>query len=194
MRLERLDGDKVKIFLTYDDLKERGISKEDIWGDLPKAQQLFRDMIFEADEKCGFQADGPIEVEVFSLPAQGMVVIVSKSMDADLFFDADDDDYIEMQVTLDESNEILYVFDDFEDVINLARSLANLGVTGGALFSYENRYYLHFFEEETVLEEERLVAIMAEYGQPSTLTGARLEEYGKMIIEGKAVNMIVHYF
>jgi len=83
MRLERLNGNKIKIFLTFDDLAERGISKDDLWRNLPKVQQLFRDMIMEADDELGFHADGPIEIEVFSLPAQGLVVIVSKRWDPD---------------------------------------------------------------------------------------------------------------
>ncbi|HSU80507.1 MAG TPA: adaptor protein MecA, partial [Candidatus Angelobacter sp.] len=108
MRLERLNSDKIKIFLTFDDLQERGLSKDDLWSNLPKVQDLFREMIMEADDELGFQADGPIEVEVFSLPAQGMVIVVSKSLDTD-FID-EDDEFIEMQVTLDESDEILYRF------------------------------------------------------------------------------------
>jgi adapter protein MecA 1/2 len=45
MRLERLNYDKIKIFLTFDDLSEREITKEEMWLDIPKVHQLFRDMI-----------------------------------------------------------------------------------------------------------------------------------------------------
>lgn len=193
MRLERLNADKIKIFLTFDDLRERGISKEDLWTNLPKVEELFREMIMEADDELGFEADGPIEIEVFSLPAQGMVVIVSKRFDSDLG-DTDDDDYIEMQVTLDETDDILYQFRDFEDVLALARKLHDLGVRGGSLYLFENRYYLIFEDEAPVEDLETFVAILAEYGSPSTMTNHRLEEYGKLIMKDQAVAQLYQYF
>ncbi|MFD2617664.1 genetic competence negative regulator [Terrilactibacillus laevilacticus] len=195
MRLERLNSDKIKIFLTFDDLNERGISKEDMWHDLPRVEQLFRDMIMEADDELGFQADGPIEVEVFSLPAQGMVVIVSKSFHSDTdTFDDEDDNYIEMQVTLDESYDILYQFTDFEDVISLARMLHHMGEESGILYLFENKYYICFDEDQVSVDVPLLVSVLAEFGNTSTITIHRLMEYGKPIIEENAIKQLHHFF
>ncbi len=107
MRLERLAIDKFKVFLTFDDMDERGITKEDLWQDVPKVHDLFRDMMLEADDELGFKVDGPIAVEVFAMPAQGMVFIVTKGTHSD-DFDTDDyeDGFIEMQLTLDEIDEV----------------------------------------------------------------------------------------
>ncbi|MFC4617834.1 genetic competence negative regulator [Camelliibacillus cellulosilyticus] len=193
MRLERLDSDKIKIFLTFDDLRERGISKDDLWTNLPKVQELFRDMISEADVELGFEADGPIEVEVFSLPAQGMVVIVSKRFDPDLI-DSEDDEYIEMQVTLDESDEIIYRFSDFEDIIALADKLHRIGVNGGSVYMYDRYYYMCFEEEELSGDIDTMIAVLAEYGNPSTMTSHRLKDYGKPIMIERAVDTLHHYF
>jgi adapter protein MecA 1/2 len=195
MRLERLNGDKIKIFLTFDDLAERGISKDDMWTNLPKVQQLFRDMIMEADDELGFEADGPIEIEVFSLPAQGMVVIVSKRIDPDLI-DTEDDEYIEMQVTLDETSDIIFQFNDFEDVISLADNLYSIGIKEGSLHLFENRYYLVFEEDSTPpdIDIETLIAIMAEFGNTSTLTSHRLYEYAKPIMQDQAVAQLYSFF
>ncbi|MGV3487662.1 MAG: genetic competence negative regulator [Tuberibacillus sp.] len=195
MRLERLNGDKIKIFLTFDDLAERGISKDDMWTNLPKVQQLFRDMIMEADDELGFEADGPIEIEVFSLPAQGMVVIVSKRWDPDLI-DVEDEEYIEMQVTLDESNDIIFQFHDFEDVIALANKLHSMGIREGSLYLFENRYYLVFEEDGTPdgIDIETFIAVLAEFGNTSTMTSHRLFEYGKAIMGNNAVEQLYAYF
>lgn len=204
MRLERLNGDRIKIFLTFDDLKERGITKEDMWHDLPRVEQLFRDMMLEADDELGFEANGPIDVEVFSLPAQGMVVIVSKGRavddsDGSRDFDDeddDDDDFIQMQVTLDESRDVLYQFEQFDDVIALSKTLHDLGVINGSLYLFENKYYLYFDEEklDSAVDLETLVAILAEFGDTSTITIHRLAEYGKCLIEGEAIALIYRYF
>ena len=77
MKIERLSQDKIRIFLTFDDLSERGIQKEDMWQEVPKVHDLFTEMMDQAYSELGFDATGPLAVEVFALPAQGMVVIVT---------------------------------------------------------------------------------------------------------------------
>ncbi|WP_270179085.1 genetic competence negative regulator [Alkalihalobacillus sp. CinArs1] len=195
MRLERLTYDKIKIFLTYDDLNERGITKEELWQDVPKVHKLFREMIMEADDELGFKVDGPIAVEVFSLPAQGMVVIVTKGSKETDFEDDYNDEYIEMQVTLDESDEVFYEFNTFEDVIGLSKRLLDVGVEGGILYSYQQQFYLKINEEEIGdMELDTLIALLAEFGNPSTITSYRVIEYGKTLMHSEAVKQLNHYF
>src|SRR4051812_32760948 len=78
MKIERLSHDKIRIFLTFDDLTERGIQKEDIWREIPKVHDLFSEMMDQAYNEVGFEAVGPLAVEVFALPAQGMIVIITR--------------------------------------------------------------------------------------------------------------------
>ncbi|MES9695986.1 genetic competence negative regulator [Bacillus sp. JJ927] len=197
MRLERLNYNKIKIFLTFDDLSERGLTKEDLWRNAPKVQQLFRDMMQEANKELGFEADGPIAVEVFSLQAQGMVVIVTKENHEVDTEDEFRDEFIEMQVTLDESEHILYEFATLDDVINLSNRLYNLGVTDGKLYTWDDRFYLWIEEEEEEqfqLLKADFIAILAEYGNPSTATIYRVMEYGKELMDSQAVEQIYNYF
>lgn len=197
MRLERLNPDKFKVFLTFDDMKERGLTKEDLWQDLPKVHDLFRDMMNEADDVLGFKIDGPIAVEVYAMPAQGMVIIVSKSKHEDLLFDEEEseDGFIEMQVTLDETDEIFYEFDDIEDVIGLSARLYSIGIIGGSLYSYMNRYYLNFIEDEIdIMDEDSCVALLSEYGTPSTVSSHLVEEYGKVVVLDGAINLLYTHF
>ncbi|MED4161261.1 genetic competence negative regulator [Halalkalibacterium halodurans] len=188
MRLERLAVNKIKVFLTFDDLKERGITKDELWQDIPKVHDLFRDMMLEADDELGFKADGPIAVEVFALPAQGMVIIVTKGhQESDFDEDGLEGGYIEMQVTLDESDEVFYEFADIEDVISLVPRLVTLGMTGGTLYSYQGRYYISFTDLDLDgIDEESLIALLAEYGYPSTISTYRVAEYGSLIIANDA--------
>ncbi|KOC83921.1 genetic competence negative regulator [Bacillus velezensis] len=196
MRLERLNYNKIKIFLTLDDLTDRGLTKEDLWKDSFKVHQLFKDMMNEANTELGFEANGPIAVEVYSLQAQGMVVIVTKNHDADAEddeYDEYDDDYIEMQVKLDESPDIIYQFHSFEDIIQLAGSLHRIGITGGTVYHYENQYYVSL-EDLGSRSAEGVIAVLAEYGHPATITIYRLHEYGKLIMDGNAVETIQKHF
>ncbi|MGM9987527.1 MAG: genetic competence negative regulator [Bacillaceae bacterium] len=196
MRLERLNYNKIKIFLTFDDLVERGLTKEDLWYNAPKVQQLFRDMMEEANKELGFELDGVLAVEVFSLQAQGMVVIITKESatkeEQDEYFD---NEFIEMQVTLDESHDIVYSFQSFEDVIALATCLSSLGVEEGQLIYFENKYYLYMNAAVKSFEDvDQLIAILAEFGDSSMISIHRLLEYGNIIMKQKAMQQIYKYF
>ncbi|WP_261129163.1 genetic competence negative regulator [Bacillus sp. Marseille-Q3570] len=194
MRLERLTYNKIKVFLTLDDLDERGISKEEMWQDLPKVHELFRDMMLEADDELGFKADGPIAVEVFSLPAQGMVVIVTKGQPSSEDDDYDDE-YLELQVTMDISDDVIYEFKHFDDIIALSSRVHQLGITGGEITYYNGHYFVSFEEEEyDVLDVDMFVALLSEFGSPSTITKWRVREYGKLIMEEKAMEQINEFF
>lgn len=196
MRLERLAIDKFKVFLTYDDMDERGITKEDLWQDVPKVHDLFRDMMLEADDELGFKVDGPIAVEVFAMPAQGMVFIVTKGTQAD-DFDSDDyeEGFIEMQLTLDEIDEVFYEFASFEDVIGLVSRLYSIGIEGGELYSYQNRFFLKFAEEELEeVNESALIAILSEFGNPATTSFYRIYEYGKSLMRSHTVKSLYNIF
>ena len=194
MRLERLASDKIKIFLTFDDLRDRGISKEEIWMDVPKVHDLFRDMITEASIELDFDADGPVIVEVFALPSQGMVVIVTIS-EEDEDEDSFDDSFIELQITLDVNEHLIFRFGDIEQVIQLAAECTRIGIETGKLFSFEGSYYMLVEENDSApMETETFISLIAEYGETSTITIYRLEEYAKVIIEEKATKILNEFF
>ena len=193
MRLERLNYDKIKIFLTTDDLRDRGLTKEDLWKDSLKVHQLFRDMMNEASVELGFEMHGPIAVEVYSLHAQGMVVIVTNSQETEESEDDFSDEYIEMQVKVDESFDIIFEFDSFEALIQLSRYTNRQKIHDGMVIYFQERYYLLLNDEQPV-DIDDLVSILAEYGSPSTLTVHRLKEYGKILLEENAMKNIYHHF
>ena len=151
--------------------------------------------MLEADDELGFRPDGPIAVEVFSLPAQGMVIIVTKSKSDGEYTDDYDDGFIEMQVTLDESDEVFYEFQTFEDVIALSSRLYPFGITGGTLQSFNNKFFLKFEEVDLIgVDEEAFIALLSEFGNPATITTYRVVEYGKVLMELEAVYRLYHTF
>ncbi|MBI0576179.1 genetic competence negative regulator [Neobacillus cucumis] len=192
MRLERLTANKIKIFLTSDDLFERGLSKEDIWKDSIKWHQLFHDMLEEASEEFDVEIQGSVAVEIFSLQAQGMIMIITvdeTAEDEEALFDG----FIEMQVRVEGSEDLLYEFASFEDIINLSKRLSLINILAGTLFSMNDHYYL-LINKLDAITNERAASLLSEYGEPSILSPYMLEEYGKKIIEKKAVETILHFF
>ncbi|MER2257980.1 MAG: genetic competence negative regulator [Priestia megaterium] len=199
MRLERLNYNKLKVFLTYDDLTERGLTKEDLWTDTFKVKQLFREMIEQASQELNFEPTNSLSVEVFSLQAQGMVVFVTKQYEEETSygeFDEDEfEDFIEMQVMLDESEDMFFEFDSFEDVIQLTKRMSNFYDTDSVLYSFEKRFYVLLdYHMLPPAEVGNMIAVLAEYGNPSTITKHRVNEYGKMLVEKRALEYINSVF
>ncbi|WP_138492981.1 genetic competence negative regulator [Paenibacillus pinistramenti] len=201
MKIERLSQDKIRIFLTFDDLSERGIQKEDMWQEIPKVQDLFTEMMDQAYNELGFDATGPLAVEVFALPAQGMVVIVTRGKYdrshplASLNEEEMADDVYEMEVTLELSDSIVYAFSDFEVLIEAAHVLNQTLTGAGRLYNYKGKWVL-YLEPEDVEEakQQLLIAVLAEYGEATSVTPAVLEEYGKVVMEEHAIRTIVTHF
>ncbi|QYR19936.1 genetic competence negative regulator [Paenibacillus sp. sptzw28] len=202
MKIERLNQDKIRIFLTFDDLLERGIQKEDMWREIPKVHELFSEMMDQAYNELGFDASGPLAVEVFALPAQGMVVIVTrgkvngKPEDRVMEEEENDDDVYELEVTLEQSDIVMYSFRDIEDVISVCKQLNAADLTqDGRLYSYNGKYMLVFESEGVELTRyHAIIALLAEYGEATSVTAAVLEEYGKIIMPAKAVAEICTHF
>jgi len=201
MKIERLSQDKIRIFLTFDDLLERGIQKEDMWREIPKVHELFSEMMDQAYTELGFDASGPLAVEVYALPAQGMVVIVTRGkmngpVDRGAEEDDSEDDIYEMEVTLEQSDVVMYAFRDFEDVISVCKQLKASELTeDGSLFAYNGKYILALEPAELdSTGHNAVIALLAEYGEATSVTYAMLEEYGKVIMAEAAVREICHHF
>ncbi|NQX44838.1 genetic competence negative regulator [Paenibacillus tritici] len=200
MRIERLSQDKIRIFLTFDDLSERGIQKEDMWQEVPKVHDLFTEMMDQAYSELGFDATGPLAVEVFALPAQGMVVIVTRGKyDHHQYGGAGEDELpeeiYEMEVTLEQSDSIVYAFRDFEVLVEAAHVLIGNITSQGQLYSYNDKWYLYFdpkeFEESAL---SGLVGVLAEFGDASPVTQAVLAEYGKTVMAENAIQLLCTHF
>jgi adapter protein MecA 1/2 len=200
MKIERLSQDKIRIFLTFDDLTERGIQKDDMWREIPKVHELFSEMMDQAYTELGFDPSGPLAVEVFALPAQGMVVIVTRGkMDLQSYshdsYEDEAEEVYEMEVTLEQSDEITYAFRDFEDLLRVAKIINPLLIDGGTLYAYKERYVLRL--EPIDMEEQKymaLIAVLSEYGEATSVTDAVLEDYGNKIISDDAVKVLCRHF
>ncbi|WP_026694795.1 adaptor protein MecA [Peribacillus kribbensis] len=191
MKLERLSSNKIKIFLTFDDLMDRGLTTEDIKANSLKVHKLFYSMIEEACSALDFEMIGSIGVEIFSLKAQGLIVIVTREEEDEMFNDLES--LFELDVRLADNCDIFYEFLELEHVIQLCHRLQVIGIRSGSLYSYCGRYFL-LLEGVSDQHYETVVSIASEYGSPTALTSHQIVEYGAAVIEGSAITTITHYF
>lgn len=193
MRIERISDDQFTIFLTFEDLVERGFTKDDLWHDASNIQNLFSDMMYEASTELGFELEGMLLVQVHLMQAQGMHIVVTQKFEE---IDIDtDEDFIEMKVTLDESKELMFSFEEFEDIIQVSSYLVASSIEGGQVYYMNDHYYMLLDDHDLVdKNRENIIAIMSEFSQPSIVTSYRLKEYGKVIYESNAVKQINQFF
>ncbi|KLV27791.1 adaptor protein [Niallia circulans] len=193
MRLERLNSNRIKIHLTTDDLYERGLTKEDIWKDSIKWQYFFHEMLEEANDIFDMEIHGSVAVEIFSMKAQGMVMILTiteTELDTEELLS---EGFLEMQVTVEETVDILYEFTDIEYVIDAVKQLEQNNFKGGSLYNLNERYYLCFVDISS-FKEEQIIAILSEFGEASLKSIYIIEEYGNVIKKDNAIETLVHFF
>jgi adapter protein MecA 1/2 len=120
MKIERVNRDKIRIYLSAEELVERGIKRDEMVGPFPHLHDLLMEMMEKAADEIGFEAEGPLAVEVFSMASQGMVLVVTRPTrnqnnnknddkdeddeDYDLFKSFNDDE-IEVDVTIETQNK-----------------------------------------------------------------------------------------
>lgn len=190
MRIERVSQSEFTIFLTFEDLIERGFTKDDLWQDATNVRTLFSDMVHEASTELGIELEGFFLVQVYLLQAQGMHVVVTKKIE-----NTWNEDFIEMKVTLDESREIIFSFDEFEHLIQLTPYLYAKSIYDAKVYFMDGRYYMMLTDPKIVADQtEDIIAIMSEYASPSVVTSHRLYAYGKVIYDNNAVKQIYDVF
>lgn len=196
MRVERLGQDKIRVFLSFDDLMERGIDKEDMWRDIPRVHELFNDMMEQAYEELGFEVSGPVAVEVFALPAQGMVVVVTRGRTREQeLTDEQEEELYELEVTLEESDQVVVEFDDLEAMVQAAHHSLPLTQSGmSRVYTYAGRYYLVLDNHTGAKIFDDFVAVLSEFGQTTTTTEAVLSEYGTVIFAEDGLAKLCQYF
>ncbi|OGX77853.1 MULTISPECIES: adaptor protein MecA [unclassified Exiguobacterium] len=192
MRFEKQTKEHLRVYLTASDLSIRGIAIDTIVGE--SGQELWRELLETAEAEYGFMPQGAVDLNVTMFPRDGLVIDVQK---VDAVVAESDQEQVEIRLTIDVIHHLIYQFDDIEDVINASiRAFPHMQDTdqGGALYHYDGRYYLHFVEVLKPQVEERLAAILSEYGKTTTVSPYLMMEYGKTIQTEQAVKQLYDTF
>lgn len=219
MDIERINENTVKFYISYVDIEERGFDREEIWYNRERSEELFWEMMDEIHQEEDFLIDGPLWIQVQALD-KGLEVLVTKaqiSKDGQKFelpipdgkfkepsqeykigdFFADHFGITSAALPEYKSNlDFLIAFNDFEDIISLAKEKA-LDSLNTKLYHFENRYYLYVvFPEDQYTEEEidNYLSILLEYGNETQVTIHRVEEYGKEIFSENVFEQVRKYF
>lgn len=212
MDIERVNENTLKLFITYRDIEDRGYSREEIWYNRAKGEELFWDVITEVNTDDYFELDGPIWIHINASDV-GLEVIVTRASfnpetDISTMFQSMEDASDKMQEmdgqfveTLEREQEEQfinngrYVFRDIDELIPVAKRLAHLDMET-SLYQFENKYYLYVSIDSSDSEYNggNIHAVIKEYIQPSKITIHRLQEYGKVIMDKNCFETINEFF
>ena len=104
------------------------------------------------------------------------------------FLEHQDDNYIDDFMSDDdiklEMDEIVYGFDDLEDVIAVSKRVVKQYEASSSLYKCGKKYYL-VADSAAVLDAD--MAILSEYGEVEDVSACYLDEHGQMVIVKEAI-------
>ncbi|MER2260663.1 MAG: adaptor protein MecA [Psychrobacillus sp.] len=221
MDIERINDNTFKVYISYIDIEERGFSRDEIWFNKDKSEQLFWEMMDEVHDDDHFEElDGPLWIQVHAME-KGLEVIVTRTEMAkdersDDSLSAEDlsnkifknavsnsmgphefDDFSNYMDDLDEiPSEYTFIFENFEDVIGLSKKLDDIDLDT-SLYHYNEKYYLHVIFDMDMVELEVILntlSVISEFGQSTKTTIHIIQEYGKEIIAANVMEELNKHF
>ena len=84
MKLEKLNDNQIRCTLSRADLDKRHLRLSELAYGSAKARALFRDLIRQASDELGFEADNiPLMIEAIPVSSDCLVLVVTKVEDPD---------------------------------------------------------------------------------------------------------------
>ncbi|RIJ67659.1 MULTISPECIES: adaptor protein MecA [unclassified Rummeliibacillus] len=217
MDMERINENTLKLFISYLDIEERGFTKDEIWYNREKGEELFWVMMEEINDDIDFEMDGPLWIQVVAkengleltvttakLNSDGLLDLPSNLEDKRKFFenafsgvDIKPDEFNEF---FGESDEIFdgYTFElnQFDDIIDIAYRMPKEADFDNSLYEMDGKFYLHVeFDEDCLMGDlENYLSVISEFADEADKTIHVLEEYGKVIMEENCFENVRKYF
>ncbi len=221
MDIERINENTVKFYISYIDIEKRGFSRDEIWFNRDKSEELFWEMMDEINDESDFEVEGPLWIQVHAMD-KGLEVTVTraqvnrdgKKVDSPFEMDEKSQYFSNMSESSSEEqsfdeynglfpdstepqNEFTFFVNDFEDLISLAKATDLPSYVETSLFAYKERYYLYVKADAELMNEEEvenMVSILSEYTARSSVTVHRMKEYGKEIMADEVFEQVRKYF
>ncbi len=197
MKIEKLNEDKIKITLSTDDLAERNIDIQSFIYNSPESQDLFWDMMQEAEQKYGFNIDeSMIYVEAASTGAGIFTLTVTKTTGSlNLPTSKNKTKLKKGNFKLKRKNtsihleNLVYLFNSFDDICEFCSVVDCSKIEENSLYKLNEQYYLKVshMPYNSILEFATLV------NNPE-LTYAKIKEYGTTIKETCALQDVSLHF
>lgn len=216
MKIERINDRQIKCTLTLADLTSRQLKLSELAYGTDKAKSLFRDMMEQAHNEVGFDAeDIPLMIEAIPMNTDSIVLIITKVEDPEdidnkfpkLSPAAQEESTEEFSTAFDKLDGAdpesplnlvkIFSFPSLDAVIRAAHMLSQIYDGPNSLYKDTDThdYYLAVSRSDTDKTAFfKVCNMLSEYGLQNLSTGATLaflEEHCECIISAKAVQTLI---
>lgn len=204
MKFEKLSENKIKITLTSQDLKDKNIDFHSFMSNPLEKQDLFLDILEEAEEEIGFEfKDYPVRIEALAMANGEFIVTVtrvvpdSKSLHKKVS--------VKRKNTKIDSKYAIYKFASFDDYCNFVKYLKNHNLSLSykvakniLLYLYKKDYYIVFdninLKYSNIAKFNSAIIEFAKFISNSSLFICKLLENGEIIMNNNAIKTGIKYF
>ena len=208
MKFEKLNENKIRITLNTEDLAEKHIDFHSFMSNSQESQNLFLDMLDEAEKKVGFiTKDYKIRIEALAMSDGNFILTITrfgKNIDHTPVRQPKSRKLQIKRKNLDlSSKQLIYKFNTFDDFTNFANFISKLDnfysiAKNMTLYYYNNLYYLCIsninIEHRNIKQLYTLVTEFGTYVDNSELFGRKLVESGKVVIKNNAIKTCIKFF
>lgn len=206
MRFEKLNENKIRITLTNQDLIKKNIDFHSFMADPIESQDLFFDMLDEAEKEIGFVTKNyQIRIEALQVAGGNFVFTITRSLPENSINVEKRKVHIKRKkIDNFKDNQTIYCFNTFDDFCSFTNFICsnNIKFTNIAknisLYEYKNQYYLTFSSINLNNSDfKKLFSIITEFAtyiSNSDLFKRKLLENGKLIMKNNAIKTAIQYF
>lgn len=213
MRIEKINENQIRCILSKKDLADRQIKLSELAYGSEKARGLFRDMIEQANDEFGFEADDiPLMIEAMPLSGENIILQITKVENPEGMKDHMGNFWDDEQEEIEDS----FIFpeiqgwkaDDFSTQtevfefksLNQIERVAHVldGFYEGENDLYKNEITKSFYllmqkSMHTAEEFKKVCNVISEYAIHREYVAAKeafLKEHGKLLVKGNALQIL----
>lgn len=201
MRIERVGDNKIRIFMTYDDLEERDIDLDTFNYNSPETQELFWDLMEEAEIEFGFETqESQLSIEAVSDIDHGFVITITRideENDFESFQKFIKNRYRKKDLAIKKktsnvcSTMLIYAIDSFDDLCRLCAIIKPVFTGRSKVYTLDKNYYLVLSAiEGNVANQKQFESVLSEYADrmPNVdFFEGYLNEYGECLMKDNAI-------
>lgn len=205
MRIEKLNENKIRIFLSLEDLKEKNIDLHTFMSNSLETQDLFLDMLTKAETEVGFKTHNyKLAIEALASSDGNFIFTITRlKPESNLSVKNKKIKVKRLSVTPNKALSI-YEFHKFDEFCEFCEFMSS-GILNkyipkikSSLILYNHKYYLILTNLKLSVPDLKVFAnSISEFAirqKNEDLFDRKLKEYGKIIISKNAISTCLKYF
>ncbi len=207
MRIERINENRIKVIIEADEAMANNLTVKDITDNTQVAQKMFWQVLRLAEENINFSV-GSAKLFVETIPSceEGIGMVITKVCTEEDIDKAVKNCFYKGRIKRSElkplnssdgrQRKYIFRFESFDAVCSGAGQLEKGYFGISTLYKYDGYFYLYLIPDDPIslCEADTVLSEFAVKQKNGQYFHGRLNEYGKVMIENNAVEVLSEYF